>query len=178
MAAVRPMFESLQRPGGTCDVTGEAIGPGQAFVAALREGDGGLERLDVTAAAWEGFEGKDRLLAYWRATMPAKGQKVDPIDDDAVLGDLIERLGEVEAGGGEQVRFRFVVALVLMRKRQLAYEATEVEGDDEVWVMRWRGRQHGHREPVVRVVDPKLDDEQIAGLTESIGQILNQAEAE
>ena len=169
MAAVRPAFEAVGRPGGTCDLTGEPIEPGTPFFAALREDEGGLERIDVTPAAWEGVD-KVPLIAYWRTTMPAAGDKPKPIVDDATLGDLVERLADAEAP--EQQRFRFVVALVLMRKRQLTYEATEADGDAEHWIMRWRGRQHSHR-PDVRLLDPKLDESQIADLTQSVGQILN-----
>jgi hypothetical protein len=82
-----------------------------------------------------------------------------------MLMAFFERLAvETDA---EKVNFRFVLALVLMRKRRLKYDATKMEGTKEIWCLRIVGQKE-----IAEVVNPHLDDEQIEQLTSQIGQIL------
>jgi len=65
------------------------------------------------------------------------------------------------------VNFRFVLALILMRKRRLKYDATRVEDANEIWRLRIVGEKQ-----IVEVINPHLDEEQIEQLSSQIGQIL------
>ena len=67
----------------------------------------------------------------------------------------------------EKIDFRFVLALILMRKRRLKYEATRVEYQSEIWRLRITGDKQ-----TVEVVNPHLDEEQIEQLSSQIGEIL------
>jgi hypothetical protein len=67
----------------------------------------------------------------------------------------------------EKLNFRFVLALVLMRKRRLKYDGTRMEDGREVWSLRVVGEK-----AMVEVANPHLDDEQIELLTSQVGQIM------
>jgi hypothetical protein len=60
-----------------------------------------------------------------------------------------------------------VLALVLMRKRRLKYDSTEIKDGKEIWRLRITGEKE-----FVEVINPKLDEEQISQLTSQIGEIL------
>lgn len=161
---------SLARPAGTCAVTGRAIAPDEPFMACLRETASGFERVDVTLDAWPTFA-RGGLVAFWRTTMPKPTAKRKQFAlDDAALVDLLEKLESVDTL--EKKSFRFVLALILMRKRLVSYEGSRFEGDVEVWQMKLRGR-----DTVLSVVDPKPSEEQIAAVSTQLGEILNEEQA-
>jgi hypothetical protein len=60
------------------------------------------------------------MFSFWKTTMPLPQQKKKLLVDDSVLMDVFQRMeGKNEP---QEVRFRFVLALILMRKRLLKYE--------------------------------------------------------
>lgn len=67
----------------------------------------------------------------------------------------------------EKVNFRFVLALILMRKRILKYDETKIEDDREIWLLRTVGDRQ-----TAEVVNPHLDEAQIEQLSSQIGEIL------
>jgi hypothetical protein len=154
------------RAQGKCFVSGREVAPGEKLMAALRETAAGLERLDISMEAWGGFEKKD-LLGYWQTTMPHPQAKRKVFVDDAVLCELFEKLGQASAA--EKLNFRFVLGLILMRKRMLVYESSRVEGEKDLWSVRFRGR-----EDLLEMVNPKLNEEQVSEVSRQIGEILNE----
>ena len=85
--------------------------------------------------------------------------------DDEVLLDIFERL----AGTDERVKinFRFVLALILMRKRILKYQQTDYRDSQELWIMGQVREQTKHE-----VINPRLDDAQIREVSEQLSAIL------
>jgi hypothetical protein len=155
----------VSRPLGKCAVTGTAITAGMKFLAAVRETPQGLERLDVVPEAWDGFD-KSALLASWHAVMPASEQKKKLFVDDEVLLTLFERLGE--ATESAKVRFRFVLGLILMRKRQVIYESQFERGDQSYWTVKLRGRAE-----TMELRNPHLSEEQIGEVSSQLGEVLS-----
>jgi hypothetical protein len=156
----------VARPLGVCSVTQAPIEPGRKFIAALRETPKGLERLDIGLDAWAGFDRRG-ILAFWQTVMPEPQARKKLFVDDQVLCDLLERLG----GATEplKVNFRFVLALILMRKRLLVHEASRLEAGQEVWSVRFRGKD----EPL-DLVNPRLDEQQIIEVSGQLREILNE----
>lgn len=157
---------SLARPRGHCAATNEPIAPEEPFIAALRETPAGFERLDIKVSAWESFDRTD-IVAYWKMSMPKAEAKKRLLVDDNVLCDLLERLQGVESI--EKQCFRFVLALILMRKRLVIYENTRVDDGKEIWTMRLKGKEQSFE-----LIDPKPTDEQIAAVKDQLGQILSE----
>src|SRR5213596_3574355 len=74
----------VAKPLGKCHVTGEAVAPGDKFMAALRETPLGFERIDVCMNAWAQFDRKE-IVGFCQTTMPAQEQKKKIFVDDEVL---------------------------------------------------------------------------------------------
>lgn len=156
----------VPRPGGKCAASGREIAPGEKFVAAVRESAAGLERLDVSLEAWNEFD-RANLLGFWQTTMPRPEEKRKVFVDDQVLCDLFERLAD--ATEPAKLNFRFMLALILMRKRLIVYEETRKEEGRDVWVVRMKGK-----EDRLNLVDPHLNEQEMAEVSQQLGQILNE----
>jgi hypothetical protein len=164
--SAKPGQYEIGRPAGVCAVTGQQILPGERFMAALRETPTGLERLDIAIGAWESFD-RTNLLAFWQTIQPEANKAKKLLVDDSVLMELFERLAD--AAEPAKVSFRFVLGLILMRKRLLAYESTHHDdAGRDVWRVRLKGR-----EQPLEMVDPKLSEDQYGDVTQQLGQILN-----
>ncbi len=138
-----------------------------------------FERLGYCQACWAAGHRPlppAEMFSYWKTTAPSPNQKKRLFVDDSVLLDLFTRLQEKAAP--QDVRFRFVLALVLMRKRLLKYEGSEALPQvpdapagapvPELWTMIPRGE---NPQPV-KVVNPQLTPEQIAEVSGQLSQIL------
>jgi hypothetical protein len=158
----------MARPQGQCMLCGKPIAPDDKYMAALRETPAGFERVDVGLDCWEGFD-RANVLGFWRTTMPRTQQKKKVFVDDDVLCELFERLeSAVEPG---KLSFRFVLGLILMRKRMLIYESSRKEGenaDREIWSMRFKGR-----EQTMDMLNPRLTEEQVLDVSRQLGESLN-----
>ena len=153
----------INKPLGQCHGTGKKIEYGQEYFGALVETDEGLQRRDFCADYWESR--KPEVFCYWKSKLPEPGQKKQLFVDDQMLMAFFERLEkETEQ---EKINFRFVLALVLMRKRILKYDETRIENDKEIWRLRIVGEKR-----IVEVVNPHLDEEQVEQLSSQIGEIL------
>jgi hypothetical protein len=161
---------ALGRQQGKCLVCGRAMTEGEKYFAAVREGPAGLERVEIDVQCAESFD-KTALLAHWRAVMPAGHGLAKPkvFVDDALLCDLFDRLADTPAGDEPgKVNFRFVLGLILMRKKLLSYESSHAAGGLEYWSVRLKGR-----DTPIDLVNPRLDEQQAAQVAEQLGQILS-----
>jgi hypothetical protein len=120
------------------------------------------------------------MFSYWRTTVPEPQQKKKLLVDDSVLMDVFQRMeGKTEP---QEIRFRFVLALILMRKRLLKYEGMEevpqpssppdpaappAPKPPETWRMLPRGTD-SH----VHVINPHLTAEQITEVSQQLSAIL------
>ena len=153
----------INKPLGQCYGTEREIEYGEEYFAALVETEEGLQRRDFCADYWESQ--KPDVFCYWKTRLPEPGQKKQLFVDDQMLMAFFERLEkETEQ---EKVNFRFVLALILMRKRILKYDETKNAGDQEIWCLRVVGEKQ-----IVEVINPHLDEEQIEQLSSQIGEIL------
>ena len=168
-AAPAPTSKSgyaVPRPNGKCAVCGRDIPPGEKFVAAIRETPTGLERLDVSLDCWQTFDHAN-LLGFWQTTMPRPEEKKKLFVDDQVLCDLFERLADVTEPA--KINFRFVLGLILMRKRLIIYETTRHDAGRDVWVVRLKGKDQR-----LDLTDPKLNEQEMTEVSQQLGQILNE----
>jgi len=201
-----PSYE-IPKTSGVCVSNGRELVTGEPYYAALIEYDGGLRaeetsdgagkdkaaealralglcRVDISPEAWEEGFRPDGLFGFWKSTVPEPNQKKKMFVDDAVLMNLLERLAD--ATEPERLAFRYVLALILMRKKLLRYDgnetrAVEVDGEpvEQTW---WKltpkldlakgmlGKWH----PDVRlsVLDPKLDESRVEQVMQQLGEIL------
>lgn len=182
----------VEKPSGLCAATGEALVSGAACYSALvdippdeREpGDAlGMRRVDVSAAAWEEGHRPEHLFSFWKTAFPEPHAKKKTFVDDAVLLNLLRRLEE--ATEPQRLAFRYVVALILMRKKLLRYDGSDTQDDPEGDgpVQEWwnftpkKDVTKGHfgkwsEDETICVLDPRLDESQIEQVTSQLGEVL------
>ncbi len=159
----------VARPTGVCAASGRILEPGTSCIATLCEvpDDDGLERRDYSTEAWEAGR-QEGVFSHWKTTVPDPNRKQRVLVDDSVLLDLFESL----AGDDRRKRraYRFIVGLILMRKKLLRYVGRTGQGEDERWLMLPRGVPAGS-DPI-EVANPQLTDEDVRELTDQLGEVL------
>jgi len=151
-----------------CHRCNKHLEAGAELVATVREVQDDLQRDDFCPDCWSALsdEQKQGVLGVWRSRVPAPQDKKKLFVDDELLINLFERLESADTPA--KVNFRFVLALVLMRKKLLVYDRTDrADPAQEVWQMHLRGS-----DAAVRVVNPHLDDDKIAEVSGQLGQIM------
>jgi hypothetical protein len=154
------------RPGGKCSVCQQDIMPGTKIMAGLRETPLGFERIDTMLECWSQVD-RASLLAFWQTAVPIHEAKKKVFVDDAVLCELFERLKDTVEE--PKLNFRFVLGLILMRKRMLVYESSRVEDDKDIWTVRFRGKDDR-----LDLLNPRLNEQQVADVSQQLGEILNE----
>lgn len=168
-----------------CAATGRELPTGERFVAALTQSIETEEfvRQDFCAEAWQGGARPEKgllLLGFWRGVVLEAGAKKKLLIDDESLLDLFEQTGE-ESADGTQERgvFRFVLALILLRKRLLVQEGSRAEGGRGIMLVRTRGTPKPPEGPAyLEVVEPRIDAQSLARVTQQLSAVLSgEAEA-
>ncbi len=181
----------IQRPTGVCAYTGRKLEPGEQYLAALIEVDEaqegkepvkgtnlGFKRIDVSLEVWKEGKRPDKMFSYWKSTVQHPNQKKKMFVDDEVLMTLFRRLADdtqVQRQG-----FRFVLALILMRKKLLRYEGqtektievTDAEGNKTPKVQEWWDMMPKGEDKPLAVLNPHLDEAQIKEVTQQLGEVL------
>ena len=163
--------------------------PGEACIAVLarplsqpeaakptggkRRGDGPIvERLDFSLSSWEeawSQEGlKERALCWWKASVPDPDTPTRRFVDDSVLLDLFERLEDDD--DQDRRAFRFVLGLILLRRRKLRMVDREKDGETTTWVFKRVGS--GDEAPLWRAIDPQLDESDAEAIAEQLSEIV------
>lgn len=175
----------IERPTGQCAFSGRKLEPGEPYIAALVELDPalvagdkpasaaaalGFKRLDISQEAWQKGQRPERVFSFWRSLVPQPNARKKIFVDDEVLLNLFRRLADADQP--QRLAFRFVLALILMRKRLLKYDGTDRKttdaGQQEEW---WRVIPKGEVEPLA-VLNPQLGEAQIQQVTEQLSEVL------
>lgn len=148
---------------GRCCGTDRPIELQEEYFAALVETDQGLQRRDYCQEYWQ--QNHPTVYCYWKSKLPSPDKKKKLLIDDDMLMAFFERLAcETEQ---EKINFRFVLALILMRKRRLKYDSSKTKDAKEFWILKVAGLGD-----FVEVQNPNLTEEQIQQLSSQVGQIL------
>ncbi|HLJ92771.1 MAG TPA: hypothetical protein VKU02_06195 [Gemmataceae bacterium] len=146
-----------------CAVTGRELRSGDKFYSVLLEESGKLVRQDYSTDAWQGPP--HGSFSFWAGHIPAgEENRRSPIDDELLM-DCLQRLeGESEP---TRVNFRYVVALLLMRRKRLRFEAVESDGEQEMLVLRCVRTRNCYR-----VLNPRLTEEAMVAVQDEVFQVL------
>ncbi len=148
---------------GQCAGTGREFEIEEEYFAALVDTDEGLQRTDFSMDYWN--EHKPQVYCFWKTKIPNPELKKKVFVDDEMLMTFFDRLAEET--DPEKLNFRFVLTLVLMRKRKLKYDGCRNEGSDEIWTLKVTGQDR-----TADVLNPHLTEDQIESLSAQMGQIL------
>lgn len=105
-------------PTRRCSVTGRELKTGETFYAAVIDDGATLVRRDFAADAWPGPP--EQAVAYWVGRVPATDTPARPPCDDDLLVDCLRRLDGSD--DPDHVALRYVIALLLMRRKRLRLE--------------------------------------------------------
>jgi hypothetical protein len=163
MTAMAQQFE-VEAASGRCATTGRTLEEGEEFYTVLLESGDSFRRADYSLEAWTGPP--EGAYCHFRSRVPVKEKRKKMLVNNELLAGFFERLAD--EAEPVRVQFRFVLALILMRKRLLRYEDSGVEEGTEVWRMTLVHDRSEHR-----VVNPRLTDEQIEGVSRQLTAILH-----
>src|SRR5262249_6488576 len=121
----------IQASSRRCCVSGRELQSGETFYSVLIEQVGKLVRQDYSPEAWKGPP--PGAFSFWRARVnPPESKSRPPIDDEVLLDFFVRLEGQTEAG---KVRFRYIVALWLMRRKRLKFDEARQEAGQEIMVL-------------------------------------------
>ena len=146
-----------------CAVTGKPLEVGDRFYTALLEEGDHFVRKDFSLEAWQGPPAG--AFSFWTGRVPAPGEKQKPRFDDDLLEECFHRLeGQLDPS---RVNFRYVVALLLIRRKRLKLDQTITEsGEEKICV---RCARTGEK---YQVTNPPLSEEEMAQVQEEVFQVL------
>lgn len=153
----------VQAPTRACAATGRELKPGERFVGVLTDAAGRMVRHDYAAAAF--VAPPAGAIAYWSGRVPAADKPRRPVMHDGLLFDCFDHLAA--ATEPDRVHFRYVLALLLMRRKRLKFEDTKRTAGGEVLVL--RDARTGSR---VEVADPRLSAAEVAAVQAEVFRVL------
>ncbi len=154
----------IQKALGQCYATGTEFEPGDEYFAALVQTQQGLERRDYSVEYWE--QNNPEVYCFWKSRMATGNKKKKMFVDDEMLMSFFDRLKDEKEQ--EKLNFRFVLMLILMRKRILKYDSSDITEDGtEIWHLKVTGQDR-----TVDVVNPDLTEDMIEQISAQMSQIL------
>lgn len=172
MAGTTGTYE-LGRFSGECAKSHAPILAQQEFVAALvdaldEEARPILKRLDFAAAVWDEGTRPDGLVCFWRSIAPEPGEKRQMFVDDETLLEMVQRMEEET--DSRRRAFRWILALVLLRRKMLKLDGIVHEGETEYWAFRPRGSDP--TSTPIRIPNPGIREEEMRELADQLGDII------
>lgn len=157
------MDYQIQTTTRRCAITGEEFRKGERFYSVLLEEAGKFVRKDYSEKAWQGPP--EGSLGFWKTRCSDSATpRRPPIDDEMLMECLIRLEGDTEAS---KIAFRYVLALLLVRRKRLRLEDVVREQDREALLLRCTRK--GDR---YRVTDPGLSDTELETVQDDIFQVL------
>lgn len=153
----------IQGPTRVCAASGKELKAGDRFCAVLADREGRFVRTDYAAGNWPGPPAD--AIAYWSGRVPPADRPQKPVINDELLMDCLGRLADaVEMG---PIRFRYVVALLLMRRKRLKFEdAKRDAAGQEILVL--RDAKTGERS---EIIDPRLTEDETQSVQEEVFRV-------
>lgn len=149
-------------PGRCCFESGRTLEVGETVCSAIVAIDGALQRRDFAEDVWTGPP--PGAIAWWKAPLVAVDGTRKVGWNDAMLLECFASLEDGEDPARR--RFRYVLALLLMRRRKLKFEDSRRTSTGEVLVLRGGGR-------VYEIPDPGLSDDEVHAVQEEVFRVLD-----
>jgi len=146
----------------SCGNCGKPLAEGEEFLSALYDHDETFERRDFCLECWPGPAGE--MFSYWRTAVPVSDAPVKMRVNRNDTWALFESLTQDDH---RHLAIRYVVALVLLRQKQLVLLESEKDEEGECMVLRRRGEEAAFR---VRVLD--LSEDEILAAQEHLCKVV------
>ena len=154
-----------------CCVSNREIRPGETFYSVVLDTLSGLERRDYAKENWTGPP--EDALGFWRSRVPEgpvmeKRPKTLSVD---MMWHWFEQLEDAQELKRQQLRY--VLALLLIRRRALKLQSTEATPEGSYLVV-----SRPRSTKTIRVLDPDLSEQQIQEVQEEVTNLMEQGEPE
>jgi hypothetical protein len=149
---------------GSCTGCSKPFEEEQELFSALYDDQTAFARRDFCGVCWEGQD-HGEAFSFWKTRVPRRDEPVKRIVGDDVLMDLFQRLDGAEEEGRRN--FRFVIALLLMRRKVLKY--VEMKRGEGGVALVLHDRVRNCR---CEVYDPGLSEEKIQEVTDEVSRLL------
>ncbi len=146
-----------------CVATGRDLRPGEKYYSVLIEDGERFVRQDFSTDGWTGPP--EAAFSFWMGRVPDSNEKAKPRFDDDLLLDCFQRLeGQADPS---RINFRYVLALLLMRRRKLKFEESREQDGVEQLCLRClkTGTEH-------LVINPQLTEEAMLQVQEEVIHVL------
>jgi hypothetical protein len=145
-----------------CAQTGRDLVPGEEFFSVVIERGTGLARLDFSREAWQGPP--EGAIGWWKTQVPVPDGKRPPGMPNDVMLEVFERL----EGQLDRADYRYLLALLLLRRRVLRLEEQEHDAEGREILVLYCPRQDAtYRVPVL-----VPDQTRIETLQEELARLL------
>jgi hypothetical protein len=146
-----------------CAASGRDLQAGERVFSVLLDEGGKFVRKDFGQEAWQGPP--PQAFSFWAGRVPAAQEaRRRRIDDDLLL-ECFRRL-EGQAAP-DRVSFRYVLALLLLRRKRLKFEEVRTDGDGEVLCLRCAASHALHE-----VRNPLLAHEEMESVQAEVFKLL------
>jgi hypothetical protein len=152
----------IQRCTRHCAKTGRELAPGEVFFSVLEVRGAEVVRSDYCQEAWEGPP--EGILGWWKSHMPDPSARRPTWAPNDVMLDLFEDLADQP--GSEDLRY--VLALLLVRRRVLRMEETERDDEGRTILVTYCAR----REMTYKVIEATPDAARTAEIQETLSRLL------
>ncbi|MGD8452224.1 MAG: hypothetical protein PVJ57_10435 [Phycisphaerae bacterium] len=153
----------VTRAGRVCRQCERTFEVGEVFRAVLYETRAGYEREDYCQQCSPPADREP--VGTWQAQRAAPTTAKTPSFDREAIYSFFMRLEDEDQP--EKVQFRFLLALLLWRKKVLKFRETAEANGRECWVFSVTGGDQTYR-----VVRPELDEAQLEELSSQLEQVL------
>jgi hypothetical protein len=138
--------------GRKCAATGADLVPGSLCHSILVERNGELQRLDYSEQGWTGPP--PEAIGVWTCQVPKPLEvRHEPLDTNALMS-CFEQL--CEEGNPARDGLRYILALLLVKKRRLKLDGTRADGNEDYLQL-----SGAHGEGAWEVRDPNPSDEDV-----------------
>lgn len=142
------------RRGGTCAGCSAAFAPGRDAVSALYAAGESFERRDWCGACFQDAERRGSPFSWWSAPVPEPEQR-KAVFDLGVAREFLQRL--LRDGDPARASLRWLLALLLMRKRIVVVEGQEVRDGVEILTVRIPPADEVWEMPAVEIDEAETD---------------------
>jgi len=147
------MDYEVQRSTRRCAATGQEFAPGESFYSVLVAEGAELRRLDYAAGAWPGPPAE--AIAWWKSQVPDRNASRMHWAPNDVMLHFFDELAEQP----DRQDMRYVLALLLVRRRVMRLEETEKdEQGREILVLYCPRREATYQVPAVVPEQQKIDE--------------------
>lgn len=154
----------LQHNTRHCAATGRELRPGETYFTVLRKAGAEVERADYSTEAWTGPP--EVCLAWWKSQLPLTTENKKP---HWAPNDVMLHLFETLAEQPEQADMRYVLTLLLIRRRLLRLEESvrDEAGIEQLTVYCARNETEYHLPAIVP------DDARVQAIQAELGKLLS-----